>query len=161
MGVCAGLGLRSGLGVGRTSVRERVTVRAVFCINCYDNMTSHLVIWKLTFLLEWFFTCSSTHALSPATTTPPTTFPCTQIFPCSPTTTPSGSSLRNSSPQLSTISTSFLQVTSTFSPFQNTLALARSSYLIVARSAPKLIDEGEEAGVGIRKRKVEMPRRAW
>jgi hypothetical protein len=64
------------------------------------------------------------------------------------------------SSQLSTTCISFLQVTSLFSPFQYTLTLARSSYLIVARSAPKLMDGGEEVGSGIRKRKVEIPRRA-
>ena len=116
---------------------------------------------NLTFLLEWFLTCNSRHALSPATIIPPTTFPCAQIFPYSPTTTASGSALPKSSPQLSRTCTSFLHVTSRFSPFQNTLTLARSSYLIVARSDPKLIDGGEEAGSGMRKRKVEIPRRAW
>ena len=71
---------------GRTSVRIRDSVKPVFygikLVLCFGEEN------KLTFLVEWFFTCSSTHAVPPATTAPPTSVPCIQNLPFSPTTTP-------------------------------------------------------------------------
>ena len=58
----------------------------------------------------------------------------------------------------STTFTSRVSVTRRLSPRHATLALARTSYLMLA--GPNLTDDGDERGRGIRKKNVVSPRRA-
>lgn len=98
------------------------------------------------------------HADFPATTTPLVRDACAQILPPSVITTACGDGAAFVGSQLSTTFTSRLSVTRRLSPLHATPTLARISYLMLA--GPKLMEDGEDAGIGNWKKNVVWPRRA-